>query len=134
NVSVFTGQSKPGVGTPVVATMDLDASVLGGTPEVLTVKLTDTDFPAPFNATGKFNSFIGGTKTSGVTATFQGFADPSNTEFGTAGATVCTPGLQTANGTPFESTVTDVPCALSGPFSMTMVLTTTLGPQLHLGF
>jgi hypothetical protein len=133
-VSVFVGLSKPVIGSPVKAMMDLDASVFGGTSDLLTVKLTDTSFPAPYNANATINSLIGGTKSSGVTATFQGYVDPANGEFTTSGPAVCTPGAQTAVGSPFSSAATNVPCAINGPFSMTMVLQATLGSQRQLGF
>lgn len=135
-VNVVIGQSKPRIGEPSKATIDLQTSVVGGSSEIFTVKLTDTDFPAPFNAVGgKIDSFVGGTKSSGaVNATFVGFVDPTNTSFGTSGASVCTTGPLSASGSPFAAAVADVPCAVNGPFSMTQVLTATIGPNRSLGF
>src|ERR1051325_5476321 len=81
-ISVVIGQSKPLLGDSATSTIDLQASVSGGTNVPFTIQLSDTDFPGPFNGAGTLLSTVGG-NAQGVVATFQGFIDSSNTLFGT---------------------------------------------------
>jgi len=122
NVQTSTGLSKPAVGDSSVARLDLIVVTTNSDATAeLTISLTDTDF-GPGASDTTLTSSIGGTTTGGTTA-FQGFFDPANAEFGTS----CTSGPQGAFGPPaFNDTALSVdPCILSGPFSLTAVVTIT---------
>ena len=109
--------SKPLVGNPSLAKVDMNvvsSTTSGGT---LVVSVTDTDFPGPLFGDTTVISSIGGT--TDLRTSFQTFVDTDNAAFGT-GATSCTAGLRG----PFSGVVTDttqVPCTLSGAFSVTAV-------------
>jgi hypothetical protein len=87
NINVTTGISKPNIGDPSTAKIDLNSvNVTGPTGEVpeggavLTLALTDTDFVMGTNG-GPMYSGIGGT-TDGTIRLIQ-VLDPDNTEFAT---------------------------------------------------
>jgi len=127
-VQAATGLSKPAVGSASVAVINLSVvSTTGASGGTLTISLTDTDF-GPGSGDTFLNSAIGGTVSVG-TITFQSFLDTDNNEFGTSGATVCTSGLQGPLGPPDFNDTAQVPCALSGDFSLTQVAEITQGPR-----
>jgi protocatechuate 3,4-dioxygenase beta subunit len=131
-VSIFIAQSKPIIGSPALATMDVSAAITGGTAATLTMKLTDTDFPVPFSGVGTFTSSVGGTKTPGASVAFQSFLDPANVAFGT-GAGACAPGAHNTPASPYNSSVS-MTCVVTGPYSMTMVAAANVGSGQSLGF
>ena len=133
-LNVVTGLSKPVLGTPTHATIDLKVlSVQGAATDTITIKLTDINFPGPINGTALFTSSVGGTTDSPATTKIQAFLDSANVPFGISGPTVCTPGLQGASGAAFDSTVS-ANCDLNGPFSITTVAEARLGPGQQFGF
>ena len=120
-LNVVVGQSKPVLGAPSFAEMDLSVvSRQGSGNDALTVKLTDINWPGVINGVGLLTSTVGGSTDNPATTSFQSFIDPSNTPFNTAGGT-CTSGVQ-----PINSSVS-ANCAVNGPFSMTLVASTQLG-------
>ncbi len=121
DLNVVIGQSKPLLGSPTFAEMDLSVvSHQGSGNDPITVKLTDINWPGVINGVGLLTSTVGGRTDNPATTSFQSFIDPSNTPFNT-GAGTCTSGLQGINSTVSNN------CPVNGPFSMTLVATTQLG-------
>jgi hypothetical protein len=120
-INVTTGESKPVLGSPTQAKMDLnsvDTKLIGSKADTLTIKLSDTDFGP--TAAGTLKQEVGGTFSGSVTsASFTSYKDPSNTDFGMGGT--ATPTL-TFTTSPFSGS-----SAASHPaytvYSMTQVAT-----------
>jgi hypothetical protein len=118
---VQIGTSKPLIGGPTVAAMDLGSSVTSSGAGTLTVLLSDTDFTFP----GSNPHFVVATSTTSgsplpATASFtwQSFFDPANVDFGMGGlSTPVQTGFNTVSTSGF----------LNAPFSITekLVITTT---------
>jgi len=123
-VVVATGVSKPAVGGPNLAQLDLNAvTTAGATAASLKISVTDTDYLNGATGNTLMKVLIGGT-TFGTT-TVQGHLDRNNAEFGIAGASVCTGGAQGPFTGAFNNEL-NVGCTLTGgPFSMTYVATLT---------
>ena len=81
-VNITSGISKPLVGGPAVATLDLSSQNVTGGAGTLTIQLTDTDFilPTLTGLSGTLTSAIGGT-TQGTVTLVEQILDPDNTEF-----------------------------------------------------
>jgi hypothetical protein len=133
-LNVVVGQSKPVLGGPMLANVDLFVfSLQGGGNDTLSIRLSDKDFPGPINTLVTIGSTVGGNTDSPSTTFFQSFLDASNQLFGTTGASVCTPGVQGVSGSPFSSTAS-ADCPLNGPFSLTLEARTRLSPGQSFGF
>jgi hypothetical protein len=130
-INVTTGISKPEIGNPYEAMLDLSSvNISGPNAGTLVIKLSDTDFtliPSGNDTAGAITS-VGGV-TRGL-VTFETFFDPGNVQFGTAISLTGSPltyGGPLSSITPFDSTVLKtVPLpAPGGPFSLTSVATIT---------
>ena len=121
-VNVSTGISDPILGSPAAPHMDLNSvNVAGPSGGVLTIMLSDTGF----NGTGGLISFlhqIGGTVTGG-SVSVKTYFDASNTLFGT-GTLLSSFAFGTS---PFSNAATGVGLSLLTPYSLTQVVTLTLG-------
>jgi hypothetical protein len=118
DINVDTGLSKPNLGGPTVASMDLSAANHSTRAGTLTISLTDTGFTLP--TTGSLLSEIGGTTPGSVTLT-QIF-DPDNSEFAALDSTndtvVASPSLGSGA---FSWTGTKGIEVFASPFSITEV-------------
>lgn len=116
-VNVTTGISKPYIGDPYTAKIDLNSVNVSGAAGTLNIWLTDTDFGplAGQDTQGVYltNSW-GGTTTGSVFA--QGYLDPFNQEFGQTFTT----GLQGPFGPgAFSDEITSHIAPFAGTFSLT---------------
>ena len=135
-VNVVAAQSKPFIGSPTNAQVDLNlSSVQGPGNDPIVVRLTDVNFPGPIGATSLLTSAVAGNTDSPATTVVQAWADADNAPFGVAGPNVCTPGPQptVGSGEPFSSTAT-TNCALNGPFSLTVEARATLAAGQRMSF
>jgi hypothetical protein len=132
-INVTTALSKPILGGPNLAQIDVnDVSVSGGA-GTLKIMATDTDFTLPDQELFPIvlTNAIGGT--TGGTVSAQAYLDEGNGEFVTVGAHTTGPqgpfGPGAFSGT---STFTVVPhLGGAGPFSLTEVLTITHTAGVH---
>jgi hypothetical protein len=122
-VNVTTGTSKPIIGTPTVADLDLTSmNVTTDTAGTLTIKLTDTGFSAA-GLDSVLKSSIGGT-TAG-TVDFIQILDRGNNEFATgSGSDLVSVHLGPFSPGAFSGTGTAA-APVSGPFSLTEVVVIT---------
>lgn len=124
-VNVTTGLSKPIIGHPGMARIDLNSVNVSGAAGVLEIMVTDTDFLAlPYQDTEGvvLTNEWGGTADGEVTA--QGWVDPGNANFGMGFST----GLQGPFGSgAFSDTVSILTAPFPGiaPFSLTEVVRIT---------
>jgi len=126
NVNVTTGVSKPLIGGPQIAKLDLNSVNVSGGAGTLKIMLTDTDFSLP-NIPGPYllTSRIGGTTTR--TVNYEQFVDRANNEFGIGPPA---PDIVKIIGGPLGpgafSETKSMPLQLAGnPFSITEVVTIT---------
>lgn len=141
-VNVTTSVSKPVLGNPYVAEMDLNditvSSPGGGT---LVVANTDTGFAnASFPGPGLHRSIVGGTLVGAGSVSFLNVVDDDNLEFGGLGI----PGYPGAAESTiaqgpfgpgaFSSDVTVPVAGLTNPFSMSSMATLTLSPGGSVSF
>jgi hypothetical protein len=130
-LNVVAAQSKPLLGSPAQAEIDLFVlSVQGGT-DPIRILMTDTNFPGAIGGAALLTASVGGN--TAAPAHFQAFLDRANAPFATAGPTVCTPGAQLVSTSPFASNVS-TSCPLNGPFSLTAMAETTLAPGQQISF
>jgi len=135
-LEVLTSLSKPAIGDPNDAQVDLQVLVLkvaGADP--ITITATDSGFPVSINFVGPatLTSKIGGLTANPPSPTVQAYLDPSNTPFG-MGPTACTTGAQSATTSPsFDSTKT-INCPVNGPFSLTLSATGMLAAGRRFSF
>lgn len=124
-VQTSIGTSKPLLGGPGVANMDLlNLSITGASGGTLVISVTDTDFTLNATGSASLKSEIGGT-TDGTVDAFQIY-DTSNTEFGDASPFVVTHPTQ-GPGAYSDTQTLSVPITAGALFSLTEVLTVTLG-------
>jgi hypothetical protein len=126
NVNVTTGISKPVIGGPQVAKIDLNSVNVSGGAGTLKIGLTDIDFslpniPTPYLLTSR----IGGTTTG--TVDYEQFVDRANNEFGIGPPA---PDIVKIVGGPLGpgafSDTKSTPVQLAGnPFSITEIVTIT---------
>ncbi len=133
---VGTAQSKPSVGSDTLSVMrfsSLSITTTGAVAAPLTLRLTDTDFPATSARMDKV-SWIGSITQGSVTG--DGYFDPANTEYGTGGLHLPF-GTETATTTPklfqYDSGFVAFPPG-SVPFSMFMNLEIAATGPLNLTF
>jgi len=125
-VTVDTGVSKPLM--PFPGAIDLNAVQVTTGPKDFTIKFSDTDFVFPTGGSTLLVMSLGGTLTgpAGSAITFDGYADDTNTLFGTGGLHV---GPATFGLGAF-STQQGIPSFLTGPYSLTEIVTIHLtGPS-----
>ncbi len=99
--TVAVGDTKPFLGSTTAPELDLSVTANAPGNDTLMVKLTDTDF-GPTSGSINSSSFLNGTSI----ATYQVLVDTNNTQFGGLSATTA---------------------ALTGPYSITLVDTFTVG-------
>lgn len=124
-INVTTGISKPVLGGPLVAQMDLNnvSVTSAGGAGTMVLSLTDTDFLLPpIAASTVLTNKIGGTTQGTVTA--DGYLDPANAEFGIA---PIPPVVNISQG-PFGGAYSDassvvISPAVVGAFSLTEIVT-----------
>ena len=125
-VTVDTGVSKPLM--PFPGAIDLNAVQVTTGSKDFTIKFSDTDFVFPTGGSTLLVMSLGGTLTgpAGSAITFDGYADDTNTLFGTGGLHV---GPATFGLGAF-STQQGIPSFLTGPYSLTEIVTIHLtGPS-----
>lgn len=123
-VVVNTGLSKPVLGDPTQARLDLTGvSSTGASGGTLTVTLTDGNFLSGAGDT-TLSSVVSGT-TNGMTS-FESFIDPGNTEFETNVPPACSSGLQGPFGPGAFSDSVSAICSVTGDFAVTVVAVATL--------
>ncbi len=125
SVQFTTTLSKPALGDPSKAEMVVSHAAMSTSAQgKLIVRMTDTDFSlAPLGA-AQLTSDIG-VVTPGTT-TFQGYVDTANQEFGIAGPTVVTTGIQ-GPLTGADSSQKTAELYQVSPFSLTAELVIELG-------
>lgn len=122
NISVTTGVSKPEIGTPNQAKLDLNSlQISGGGPGTLSIRLTDTDF----TQTGVDVATSLAAGVTGGSVAVSTYIDRSNAEFGTGEVLtdfgVFGPGSFSAGDT--VSLAPPVNPSGAAPFSMTLAVT-----------
>lgn len=132
--SAFGYSNKPG--TPNKANLQINSLNIRNSASglrTLTVTLEDTDFTSPGSGPLQLDSALAGTiiqATSGDSVTFQSYADPDNTQGGTA----ITTGLQSALISSsalmdLGTTELSIPFTAHGVFSVKNVIQITLAPE-----
>jgi hypothetical protein len=141
NFTVTSTSSTPGQNNPGLGELDIQAGIIndnltGGAGTVTyTITLTDTGFAS---STGQLRNLAGTTSgtTNGPTVSYsyQGFADPGNTEFATTVATN-TANVSAAGSTPTTANVTGPQWTSTGPsYSLTDKITGTISNGAVLTF
>ena len=122
-LNVSTGLSKPAIGTPTVAAIDLSSVNVSAAAGTMTLKISDVDFSLD-SAAGFGQVSIGGTTpaTSG-SVSVASFIDLGNLLFGTS----IPIGSLGPFGGPAFSGSDGGGLALTNPFSMTSIVTITHG-------
>lgn len=122
NVNISSGLSKPLLGGPLSADMDLSSANVSNQAATLTIELTDTDFSLP-NYPAVLTSAVGGTAQG--TASFDVYANSDNAAFSTAGD-LASASLGPFGPGAFSGTTSTLGTGTNG-FSMTMVASVTHG-------
>jgi len=136
DIQINTGISKPFLGnSPDRAALKLsDTTIATGVGGTLEIRLTDTDFAlaTPF-PTVNWTSEIGGVISGGSLDAWQ-FVDLDNNEFGTTGPNVFTLHHDLLGPGAFSDTLGTIFPYAGGLFSVTEVVTLTLGPTASASF
>jgi hypothetical protein len=131
-INVTTGESKPVLGNGSLPEMDLNSvntKLSGSKADTLIIKLTDTDW-SPTKTSTILTQSVGGTLNHSITsATFNTYIDPKNNEFGTGAGTIKGTAL-TFTSSAFSGMNDLTYGALSGPYSVTQVVTIVAGAGL----
>jgi len=136
DIQINTGISKPFLGnSPDRAALKLsDTTVTTGVGGTLEIRLTDTDFvyDTPLSTTG-LTSAVGGVIFGGSLDVWQ-FVDLDNNEFGTTGSSVIVLHHDLLGPGAFSDTLGTTFSYAGGLFSITEVVTLTLGSTASASF
>lgn len=119
-INVSTGVTKPALGSAIAPELDLNSiDVTGSSDGTLQISFTETGFVGWSPALASYTSAIGGTVSSGGSLTYNTYLDTSNTPFGTGTQLTS----QTFSGGAFSDSRGSLDFLISGPYSLTQVIT-----------